>query len=126
MNYIIQYVDGEGVFKPTLQEEINGRDLCEVIFDLYTKLYVQDFQLTEFKRKWHAVVVGGNVNAVHTEQGKPCEAINFSFTIHREKQFNQWAVINENKLFFIYPDRELWVKAHTTQLYQTRGNRVAT
>lgn len=120
MNFIIQYEDGEGLVKATPHEAINGREITEVVFDLYTRLYVQDFQIESFRRKWHAIIAGGNEHAVCTETGAKREAFNVSITIHGQSQFNQWIVIDGNDLYFIYPERELWVKRTTQYRYSTR------
>lgn len=125
MKYVIQYEDGDCQhLNNVTTQSLADMSVIDAVYELYTQLYVQDYQKEVFKRKWHAAIVAGNTDAVYTIEGTSKEVFICDAVIHGEAKLQLYVVLDNDKIFFIHPSKPLWVKKKHTNTYQSRGAKV--
>ena len=119
MTYYILYEDGSTEeYTPSITQTIGTLTISDALFALYTKLYVQDFRVAEFKKWWSPTVCGSLNQALYTSQlplaEHAKEIIRYSVAMDRTKTVELFLAIDGDVVFFIHPSKTLRANKVTT------------
>lgn len=109
MSYIVYYEDGsmENV-EPKTHHVIGQLSISEALFELYCKMYVQDFRLEEFKKWWSANALNTYTHALYRKDGTRInELVHYSVAMDRTKTVELYLAIDNGQVFFIHPTGQL-------------------
>lgn len=111
MTYIVYYEDGSMEnFQPNAHQTIGRLTISEALFELYCKMYVQNFRIEEFKKWWSANAMNTYTDALYRVDGTPIkELIHYSVAMDRTKTVDLYLAIDDGGVFLIHPSGPLRV-----------------